>query len=361
MAPASGLPPLRRLVLPGLFVAALFVVFFFRQSGRTPERVEWALSGQTMGTTYSVKVVPGAHEESEQEQLAAIVQRVVDGVDQTMSTYIPDSEIENFNRHGTDPCEASEDMIEVIAEAQRVARLTRGAFDITVGALVNLWGFGPSGAKPPPDVDTLQGLVAVTGFEQIEVDPETRILRKARSDCRIDLSAIAKGYAVDRVAEALAERGFPRYMVEVGGEVRAHGRKANGEVWRIGIERPDPAGRTVHLALPLADLSLATSGDYRNFVIRDGVRISHTIDPRTGYPISHNLASVSVIHASCMTADALATALEVLGPDEGVALAERHDIPALFLIREDEETYREIRTRVWTVLTENTLSASTVG
>ena len=361
MVPASGFPPLRRLVLPGFFVAALFAVFFFRQPGNAPASAEWVLSGQTMGTTYTVKVVSGSHLESEQEQLAAIVQRVVDGVDQTMSTYIPDSEIERFNRHGTDPCEASADMVVVIAEAQRVARLTSGAFDITVGALVNLWGFGPSGSAPPPDPATLQGLVAVTGFEQIEVNPETGILRKARADCRIDLSAIAKGFAVDRVAEALGERGFGRYMVEVGGEVRARGRKANGEVWRIGIERPDSAGRAVHLALPLADLSLATSGDYRNFFIRDGIRISHTIDPRTGFPISHNLASVSVIHASCMTADALATALEVLGPEEGVALAERQDIPALFLIREDEGTYREIRTRVWTALTENTPGSAAVG
>lgn len=361
MSPASGLPPLRRLVLPGLFVAALFAVFFFRQPGRPTGGDEWVFSGQTMGTTYTVKVVPGDHDESEREHLAATIQRVVDGVDQTMSTYISDSEVRNFNRHGTDPCEASQDMVAVVEEAQRVARLTRGAFDITVGPLVDLWGFGPSGSTPPPDAEALRALVAVTGFEQIEVNPETRVLRKARSDCRIDLSAIAKGFAVDRVAESLDERGYKRYMVEVGGEVRAHGRKANGEVWRIGIERPDSTGRSLHLALPLADLSLATSGDYRNFVIRDGVRVSHTIDPRTGYPISHNLASVSVIHASCMTADALATALEVLGPEEGVALAERHDIPALFLIREDEETYREVRTRVWTALTENTPQSAAVG
>ncbi len=152
MAPASGLPPLRRLVLPGLFVAALFAVFFFRQpgalgrdeaSGCSPDR-PWA----RLTPSRSFR---GPHEESEQEQLAATIQRVVDGVDQTMSTYIPDSEIENFNRHGTDPCEASEDMVEVIEEAQRVARLTQGAFDITVGALVDLWGFGPSG------VDTASG------------------------------------------------------------------------------------------------------------------------------------------------------------------------------------------------------------
>jgi len=361
MAPASGPPPLRRLVLPGIFVAALFAVFFFRQPGAPAVDNEWVFSGRTMGTTYSVKVVPENNDEAGREQLSAVLQRVVDRVDQTMSTYIPDSEIENFNRHGIEPCEASEDMVTVIAEAQRVARLTNGAFDITVGALVNLWGFGPSGATGPPDAATLQGLVAVTGYEQVEVNPETRILRKARPDCRIDLSAIAKGYAVDRVAETLEERGFAGYMVEVGGEVRASGRKANGEVWRIGIERPDSGGRSVHLALPLADLSLATSGDYRNFVIRNGVRISHTIDPRTGYPIAHNLASVSVIHASCMTADALATALEVLGPEEGVELAEKRDIPALFLIREDESTFREVRTRVWKVLTENTPLPAGVG
>jgi thiamine biosynthesis lipoprotein len=281
------------------------------------------------------------------------MREVVDGVDNAMSTYRPDSEIESFNRGGTESFAASRDLIEVVSEAQRVARLTDGAFDITVGPLVDIWGFGPSGPTETPSEERLQELVAVTGFEQLEVDVEGGFLRKARSDCRIDLSAIAKGFAADRMSDALVREGLLHHMVEVGGEVRARGVNGSGEVWRIGIERPTAVGRSVHMAVSLADLSMATSGDYRNYVEREGMRISHTIDPRTGRPITHDLASVSVIHASCMTADALATALGVLGPDEGFELAEGLDIPAFFLIRVDEGVFEERQTSVWEALVEN--------
>jgi thiamine biosynthesis lipoprotein len=186
------------------------------------------------------------------------------------------------------------------------------------------------------------------------VDHEAGVLRKDPPEVRIDLSAIAKGFAVDRVADALRREQYGDFMVEVGGEVRVSGRNTERRVWRIGIERPDEMGRVVQTVVPLGNCSLATSGDYRNFVVRDGIRISHAIDPRLGRPIAHNLASVSVIHANCMTADALATALEVLGPDEGMAFAETHDIPALFLVRNDDGGFEERRSAVWTALVENT-------
>jgi thiamine biosynthesis lipoprotein len=346
-------PPFRRLVVPGLFVAGLFAVYLYRQPTETAVFDELLISGPTMGTTFNIKVVTDDPTEANRESLARIVHEVVDGIDRRMSTYLPESEIEEFNRSGTQPFRASPDFLEVVAEAQRVARLTGGAFDITVGPLVDIWGFGPSGATETPDDETLRDLVAVTGFEQLEVDVERGMLRKAREDCRIDLSAIAKGFAADRASEALARRGLSNHMVEVGGEVCARGFNGSRQYWRIGIERPTVQGRSVQLVVPLADLSLATSGNYRNFFERDGVRISHTIDPRTGRPISHNLASVSVIHASCMTADALATALGVLGPDEGLALAERHDIPAYFLVRVADGVFEERETRVWSALIEN--------
>jgi thiamine biosynthesis lipoprotein len=252
-------------------------------------------------------------------------------------------------------------MLKVVEEAQRVARLSEGAFDITVGPLVDLWGFGPSGATEEPSEERLAELVAIMGYEQITVDPVNGTLRKAVPECRIDLSAIAKGFAVDEVAAALDREGFSSYMVEIGGEVRTRGRKASGEEWLIGIERPDADGRAVYTAIQLTDLALATSGDYHNFIVRDGVRISHTIDPRTGRPIAHDLASASVIHSSCMTADALATALEVLGPEEGFALAQRQQIPALFLIRKGEMVFEEKSTDVWTALVENSAAAKPVA
>lgn len=340
--------------MPGLFVTALFAVYFLRQSSRTSAIDEWAIEGPTMGTVYTIKVVHDGDRPAEaRERLEEGIREAVDAVDDTMSTYRPNSEVEVFNRHGSEPFAASLDLITVIAEAQRVSRLSGGAFDITVGPLVDRWGFGPSGPTDRPTENEIAELVASTGYQHLQVDVDRRLLRKARPDCRIDLSAIAKGFAVDRVAQVLDREGYRNYMVEIGGEVRARGRNRSREFWKIGIEQPDAGGRSIHVAIPLADVSLATSGDYRNFVIRDGVRISHTIDPRTGRPISHHLASVSVINASCMTADALATALDVLGPDEGLALAESHDIPALFLVRVGEGVFEERRTAVWTALVEN--------
>ena len=353
-------PSLRRLVVPVLFVAGLFAVYFLRQAPEAGRSTELLISGPTMGTAFSVKVVTDDQSQGFREDLEKGVREVVDSIDDHMSTYRPESEIEAFNNGDTESFPASPDLLEVVEEAQRVARLTGGAFDITVGPLVDAWGFGPLGAMDTPDERTLQRLVAVTGFEQLEVDVEGGTLRKGHTDCRIDLSAIAKGYAADQVSEMLGRQGLLDHMVEIGGEVRCRGVNGAGEVWRIGIEKPGAGGRSVHLVVPLVDLSLATSGDYRNYFERDGHRYSHTIDPRTGRPIAHDLASVSVIHASCMTADALATALEVLGPDQGFEFAERQDIAAYFLVRATEGVFEERQSSVWSALVENVSGSDAV-
>ncbi len=359
MPPTSGPPRLRRLLLPGLFVAALFAVFFFRQQDRAAPR-QWLMNGATMGTTYTVKVVVNDDEDAAHTRLAVKVDNVLSSVDNALSTYIEGSEVTIFNQRGAGDFAVSDDLLEVAAEAQRISRLSGGAFDITVGPLVDAWGFGPQGATDVPSDQTIGQLLSVTGFEHLSVDRENGLLRKDAPAVRIDLSAIAKGFAVDRVAEALIGDGHTDFMVEVGGEVRASGRNVERRVWRIGIERPEDGGRAVHTAIPLPDLALATSGDYRNFVMRDGVRISHTIDPRIGRPIAHDLASVSVIHARCMTADALATALEVLGPVEGMATASSHAIPALFLVRMDDGSFEEHRSPMWSALVENAEGGSGV-
>ncbi len=355
----SGPPRLRRLVLPGLFVAALFAVVFFRQPGTAGFR-EKAITGSTMGTTYTVKVVVRDGEEAAGDRLEVMIDNLLSSVDNAMSTYIEDSEVMEFNRHDAGDVEVSDDLLEVVAEAQRVARLSGGAFDVTVGPLVDAWGFGPRGFTEAPSDESIGRLLAATGFEHISVDRERGRLTKGSHEVQIDLSAIAKGFAVDRVAGALIRDGYADFMVEVGGEVRAHGRNAERQIWRIGVERPQEGGRSVHTVVPLPDLALATSGDYRNFIVRDGVRVSHTIDPRIGRPIAHDLASVSVIQANCMTADAMATALEVLGPAAGMELAVRHDIPALFLVRLEDRTFEERRSPMWSVLVENTASVAGV-
>ena len=212
--------------------------------------------------------------------------------------------------------------------------LTGGAFDITVGPLVDAWGFGPPGHPPaaPAEAD-LARLRDQVGWQQVAVDAAGSTIRKRAPRVSADLSALAKGYAVDQVAELLAREGFSNHLVEVGGEVRAGGRSARDETWRVGIERPSAGPPAVYRTVALSGQALATSGDYRNTYLLDGLRVSHTIDPHTGRPVTHALASTSVIDPLCVRADAIATALMVLGPDDGYALAVEQNWPAFFIVR----------------------------
>ena len=356
--PNSGPPPLKRMIVPALFVGALFLVVFLRQPNGPEYSDQWVLTGQTMGTAFTVKIVVPSESGVSQDEVETVIRAAVDAVDSAMSTYQDDSELSRFNRHGTGPFDVSESMIEVVSEAQRVAELSAGAFDITVGPLVDAWGFGPDPVADPPAAETIAALLASGGFDKIDVDPERGTLVKADEAIRCDLSAIAKGYAVDRVARELVRLELTDFMVEIGGEVRASGRKTVSEAWRIGIERPEAGPGGLWSAVTLVDTAMATSGDYRNYYERDGVRISHTIDPRTGHPITHKLASVSVIHPSCMTADALATALSVLGPEDGRAMVEREGLAALFLIRAAGGGFEEWASDGWP--SENTVRATGV-
>jgi thiamine biosynthesis lipoprotein len=337
----APVPP-RRLIAPAIFVGALFLGVLLYRPAIPATQAAWTLSGATMGTTYHVKVAwrdeaPAVEEAS----VAATLRGCLDEVDARMSTYRADSELSRFNAHSAlTPVPASAPLLAVVAEAQRVSALSDGAFDVTVGPLVDAWGFGPATRSPsPPSPEVIAGLRAYVGHEKLHIDPgdpASAALRKDHPSLRVDLSAIAKGYAVDLCADRLDALGLKDYMIEVGGEVRVRGLNPKGDPWRIGIERPgaDPA-QPVQRVISLPNLALATSGDYRNYYEHDGQRLSHTIDPRTGAPITHRLASVSVLAPLCMTADALATALNVLGPDAGFDLAQRHHIPALFLIRTD--------------------------
>jgi thiamine biosynthesis lipoprotein len=300
-----------------------------------------------MGTRYTVKVVPPETATLTPEQLETEISAELDDVNASMSTWLDDSEISRFNRHGDEPFAAGDELMTVMLEAERVSVLSGGAFDITVGPLVDAWGFGPTEVAGPPTTDTIDALLQATGFELLEIDPTDMTLEKLRPTLRCDLSAIAKGYGVDRVAGRLLELGLTDFMVEIGGEVRAAGRNPDGELWRIGIERPELTRGNLWGSVELDNAAMATSGDYRNFYLRDGVRVSHTLDPRIGRPITHDLASVSVIHSSCMTADAFATAINVLGPVEGRALVEREGLAALFLIRRPDGGFDEWASPSW--------------
>ncbi|MCP4203223.1 MAG: FAD:protein FMN transferase [bacterium] len=220
--------------------------------------------------------------------------------------------------------------------ALEASEVSGGAFDVTVGPLVEAWGFGPGGRRSrQPSEEELRELLGATGYRGLELDASAQTIRKKLPEIYCDLSGVAKGYGVDRVAAALDRLRADRYMIEVGGEIRTRGRNLEGRAWQLAIESPT-AARAVHRVVSLSGAALATSGDYRNHHDLEGSRVSHTIDPRVGRPVEHSLASVSVVHSQCALADAFATALMVLGPDQGWRLAVRENLATLFLIRDSE-------------------------
>ncbi len=295
------------------------------------------LVGDTMGTRYSVKVIgPGA---IEPESLQNRIEELLTAINGTMSTYDPNSELSRLNRNSaTDWIDVSDQLYTVLEVAMRIGRATGGAFDITIGPLVNLWGFGPEpGARTVPDIAAIESARQRVGIDKLLLRASPTAVRKRRGDVYIDLSAIAKGYAVDQIAAYLDGQGFADYLVEIGGELRASGSNQSGVPWRIGIENPVVEGRVIGQTAPLRDNGMASSGNYRNFFELDGVRYGHTIDPRTGTPTRHRLGAVTVIHPQAMMADAWATALMSLGFDAGLALAREHNLAALFLVAEADK------------------------
>jgi thiamine biosynthesis lipoprotein len=300
-------------------------------------REPWHLTGKTMGTTYSIKVVAPA-EGTDPERLKAAIDDELERINALMSTYIPDSELSRFNRsRSIDWFEVDPSVVDVVEAAQRTSAISDGAFDATVGPLVELWGFGSSEARPsPPPQAQIDAALRNVGFDTVSTREDPPALRKLLPEIQLDLSALAKGYAVDRIDWILENGGHTRYMIEVGGEVKTRGLNARDEPWRIALERPVATERSVYAVLELSGEAIATSGDYRNFFEFDGRRYSHTLDPHTGWPVMHDLASVTVVDSSAMEADAMATALLVLGPDKGMRLANERRIAAFFMIRDGD-------------------------
>ncbi len=298
-----------------------------------------------MGTTFTIKIAdPQAS--SKQQAVKTDVEQLLIHINQLMSTYIDDSELTLINQSkSTDWLSVSEELLNVLLEAKKISQLSDGAFDITVGPLVNLWGFGPNEVTKDmlPDEEVITNTMAIIGYEKIDYQSSKKVIRKQHEDIYIDLSAIAKGYAVDEVADLLDAYGFKNYMVDIGGELKPKGKRSDERGWRIGIEKPVVDRRSIQRVIEIDRIGMATSGDYRNFYEVDGVRYSHTINPRTGQPVAHKLASVTVLHESVMQADALATALNVLGPEDGVQLARNQGITAYFIVHDDEQ-YKEIST-----------------
>jgi len=301
------------------------------------------ITGQTMGTSYRI-VLAGAQDTTTLGGIQADIDEALNQLEDQMSTWRPDSELSRFNAStSTDWFTVSRDTVFVVSEAKRIWELSDGAFDPTVAPLIKLWHFAeePGEQSLPSDADIEQAISAI-GFDQIDVRLDPPALMKKRPELQLNLSAIAKGYAVDVISDLLTERlskdQLPTaHLVEIGGEMRGRGRKADGSSWTAGIETPDALPRQIHAALRLDDEALATSGDYRNYFEVDGQRYSHTIDPATGRPVTHNLTSVSVLAKDCLTADALATAIEVLGPEQGMKLAEQENVSIYQIIRNGTE------------------------
>ncbi len=293
--------------------------------------------GNTMGTTYSVQVVDQPRD-IDMDRLQRQVAAVLGAVNSRMSTYLENSELSRFNAsRETKWLDASSELVSVVQHAQSVSELTGGAFDITVGPLVNLWGFGPEVSRDQtPSDEAVERAKQRIGYRRLHVKNAPAGLKKDVPDLYVDLSAIAKGYAVDQAAELLESQGILNYLVEVGGEVRGRGHNKRGIPWQIAIEKPHPGIRAVQQVIAVHEVSVATSGDYRNYFEQDGRRYSHTIDPRTGRPVNHTLASVTVLSPSAMHADAMATGLMVMGPDAGYALAEREALAVVFIVRTED-------------------------
>ena len=296
--------------------------------------------GQTMGTSYMVKVVGGEFVDDETIRLS--VDAELRAVNDEMSTYLPSSLLSKFNQSkSTDWIDVNANVVDVVRYAQQVSKATDGAFDVTVGPLVNAWHFGPDEkTKQIPSDEAIATLLQQVGYEKLSYREDPPALKKSVAELQVDLSSIAKGHGVDRVVDRLARLGLENVFVEIGGEVRTSGSKPD-KPWAVGIQMPDAASNTVLIAHAMkpesSQTSMATSGDYRIFYVVDGKRYSHTIDPRTGRPVEHSMVSVTVVAENCMAADAWATAINVVGPDQAIQLAQTNERGVLTVWREGDD------------------------
>jgi thiamine biosynthesis lipoprotein len=324
-------------ISPAIWCALMLAILLGCSASEAP-KIE-AITGLSMGTSYTVKWVQKTDLENLlHEDIASGVADELSRIEAIMSTYMDASNLSGFNGASANQWHrVPAEMALLVSQSLDLSKETNGAFDITLGPIVNLWGFGPDPLpKNSPTQAALEALRSVVGYQSIQVQQQPPAMLK-RSHSTIDLSAIAKGYGVDAVARWLDLHGLNDYLVEVGGELRAKGLKPDATPWRIAIETPSADAGQIFQVVNVSDMAIATSGNYRNYYELDGVRYSHTIDPNTLKPVTHNLASVTVIDASAARADALATALMVMGADVGILWATVHQVPAYFIIKKTKD------------------------
>jgi len=315
----------------------LFLLFLFGCGSKKEEKI----SGKTMGTTYQITVVAGYFNNA--KSLKEKIEKRLEEINQSMSTYRKDSEITRFNAQNDvgEKVYVSEDFIHVMRVAEKLYTLSEGAWDGTIKPLVDLWGFGSSSReRRVPEKEDILKLLPEIGFNTIEIS-DNRYLIKRRVSISVDLASIAKGYAVDQIADLLRKNGIENFLVEIGGEVFASGFRKDGKLWKIGINTPlkDAAVDKVYKAINLHNKALATSGDYRIFFEVNGKRFSHILDPRTGYPVSNGVKGVSIVADTCTFADGLATAIMVMGHEKGIELIDTlHNVEGLIVVEETDGT-----------------------
>lgn len=288
--------------------------------------------GSTMGSSYSIQYVRTVNTPGP-KALQSEVEGILREIDQQVSTYRNDSVIERFNELPANLCQPMPAaLLHLVRTGEQLSRASDGAFDLTVEPLLNLWGFGPQArALKVPDAASLAQVRQRVGYQHLRIDGE-QLCKDAAVE--VDFNSIAAGYAVDRIAELLSSRGIHSYLAEATGELKAAGRKPDGTPWRIALEEPRDDRQVAEKIISVDGFGVSTSGDYRNYFEQDGQRYSHTLDARSGAPISHSLASVTVLHASALMADGLSTLLLILGPERGWDYAEQHQIAAFFVMRE---------------------------
>jgi len=346
-----------RLVLDGRTLR-LIAISFVLLAGLSIHRLWFAedpnapdiliVRGETMGTTYEIRVAGDKLSERLRVQVAAMADKRLAEVDGWMSNWNPDSDVSRFNAfESTEGFPVSYETAAIVAYAVEISKWSGGAFDISVGPLVGLWGFGERARiGEPPSASEIEAARSHMGARLLRVGRgapgRNGFLRKSDPSLKIDLAAIAKGYGVDHVAEGLYSLERMDFLVEIGGEVYAAGERPGGGPWRLAIEKPLDDGRAIQQIVELSDQGMATSGDYRIFYTDGTRRISHTIDPRTGYPVEGGPASATVVAPSATEADAWATTLMVMG-DEGLELATEWNHGAMLLMREADGSIDERR------------------
>ena len=305
-----------------------------------------------MGTYYTITLVAetGQSFEFTDSAMHAAIDAELAQINQIMSTYIPDSELMQFNAADVGVWQPlSAPLYDIFQLSQRISELTAGAFDVTVGPLVNLWGFGPDAEGELPTAEAIAARRQRVGYQYLELEGQQA---RKQSDIFVDLSGVAKGYGVDWLGQFFEKQGVDHYLVSIGGDLLARGFNPNGEPWRIAIETPSAEQHGIQQIVPISNVALVTSGDYRNYREDQGQRRSHIIDPATGYPVNHHLASVTVIADTATEADALATAMMVMGAEAALALAEQEN-RAVFLIERQAQEFNETYSSAFVSYLEN--------